>query len=574
MSTQVLLAASGLDEFYKYFDQAGHSMFDAMTHASDLKVEQILLEVEARCGVTFNPVVRIKLWKALRYQWFRGPGKGSSFVERVDVQQLHLPPLEWQEQDSKFKFGDLESDRQRQVVRKIKQLAPGETGQSLQTFQFEVYTRSPDLIYEYRDLERCVQEWERRNPRSMIQEDMREEVMRMRLKGVVDSANASIAVRRARAAKLKNFSSTLIVMQLVMFSLCMLMLLTAFTSLNNTPPQLMMVFFLSSKQFLSAMVFFTASIVAGAVSERAKQDPLIRELKKTVLSCERLIERISDFRIATEELRLQKNEARKKGVPVGLNLNVSQEGRQEEDDFDDGNHVRQRGRKKKKKEKDAALELWAPDAGKLDGQEIQMMQKQLAHSFRRLPAPGGEFQRQGGDRMRSFHQSLGGVAEDEMCVQITSKQQQKRQAYVEKLKEQALAKMPKNPPPPALAMNAANRDPGGRQLAVPGQGPAASTLGRPTLPQLPLVPPPPPAKVTRGFRRMGFQPPSVATTENQPLLGGTSSSMGQASRASRGSGGASSSAAASGSGSAAAAAAAASPYVPLHSDRESSEDIP
>jgi len=28
-------------------------------------------------------------------------------------------------------------------------------------------------------------------------------------------------------------------------------------------------------------VFFTASIVAGVVSERAKQDPLIRELKKT-----------------------------------------------------------------------------------------------------------------------------------------------------------------------------------------------------------------------------------------------------------------------------------------------------
>lgn len=427
MSTQVLLAASGLDEFYKYFDQAGHSMFDAMTHASDLKVEQILLEVEARNGVTFNNAVRIKLWKALRYQWFRGPGKGLNFVERVDVQQLHLPPLEWQEQDSKFKFGDLESDRQRQVVRKIKQLAPGETGQSLQTFQFEVYTRSPDLIYEHRDLERCVQEWERRNPRSMIQEDMREEVMRMRLKGVVDSANASIAVRRARAQKLKNYSSTLVVMQLVMFGLCVMMLFTAFTSLNDTPAQLMLIFFLSSKQFLSAMMFFTASIVAGVVSERAKQDPLIRELKKTVLSCERLIERISDFRIATEELRLQKNEASNKGVPVGLNLNVSQEVPDEDEPDMEGRQVRQRGKHKKKKELDEALELWAPDAGKLDSQEIQMMQKQLAQSFRRLGAPGPEFQRQGGNRMRNFHERLGGVAEDDLCVQITSKQQQKRQ---------------------------------------------------------------------------------------------------------------------------------------------------
>ncbi|CAE7600969.1 unnamed protein product [Symbiodinium pilosum] len=465
MSTQVLLAASGLAEFYKYFDQAGHSMFDAMAKISDLKVEQILLEVEARCGVTFNSAVRIKLWKALRYQWFRGPGKSMKFVERTDVPQLHLPPLEWQEQDSKFRFADLESDRQRQIVRKIKQLAPGETGQSLQTFQFEVYTRTLDLIYEYRDLERCVQEWERRNPRSMIQEDMREEVMRMRLKSCIDAANASIAVRKARAQKLKSYASTLLLIQLIMFSMCVAMLLTAFASLNNTPPQILFTFFLSSKQFLSSMVFFTASVVANVVSERARGDPLIRELRKTVLSCERLIERISDFRIATEELRLAKNEAGKKGVPVGLNLNVSTEGKGSrgdgQDDGDDPSQVRQRAggkRRKKERPKDEALQLWAPDAGKLDSQEIQMMQKQLAQSFKRLEGPPEDFQRPGGDRMRTFHRKLGGVSEDDLCVQITSKQQKKRQAYVEQLKEQALAKLPKNPPPPALALQTSQQD--------------------------------------------------------------------------------------------------------------------
>lgn len=488
MSTQVLLAASGLAEFYKYFDQAGHSMFDAMTKISDLKVEQILLEVEARCGVTFNSAVRIRLWKALRYQWFRGPGKGMKFVERTDVPQLHLPPLEWQEQDSKFRFADLESDRQRQIVRKIKQLAPGETGQSLQTFQFEVYTRTPDLIYEYRDLERCVQEWERRNPRSMIQEDMREEVMRMRLKSCIDSANASIAVRKARAQKLKSYASTLLLIQLVMFSLCVAMLLTAFASLNNTPPQILLTFFLSSKQFLSSMVFFTASVVANVVSERARGDPLIRELRKTVLSCERLIERISDFRIATEELRLQKNEAGKKGVPVGLNLNVSTEGggKNDEEDGDDPNQVRQRagkrGKQRKKQPKDEALQLWAPDAGKLDSQELQMMQKQLAQSFKRLDAPPEDFQRPGGDRMRTFHQKLGGVSEDDLCVQITSKQQKKRQAYVEQLKEQALAKLPKNPPPPSLTMQSVVQDDRRQTRRAQGsqgaQGSQAQTIGR------------------------------------------------------------------------------------------------
>eukprot|EP00435_Cladocopium_sp_Y103_P002056 s141_g1.t1 len=297
-------------------------------------------------------------------------------------------------------------------------------------------------------------------------------------------------------------------------------------------------------------MFFTASIVAGVVSERAKQDPLIRELKKTVLSCERLIERISDFRIATEELRLQKNEARNKGVPVGLNINVSQEGPDEDEPDMEGRQVRQRGKHKKKKEVDEALELWAPDAGKLDGQEIQMMQKQLAQSFRRLGAPGPEFQRQGGNRMRNFHERLGGVAEDDLCVQITSKQQQKRQAYVEKLKEQALAKMPKNPPPPALAMNA-HQDPQRNRTALALQGPPTATIGKPQLPQLPLAPPPPPRK---GFGSLNFHP--ARTSETQPLLAG---------RGSQGPRGASSSQGA------AAAAADVSPFVPHHSDQE---DIP
>lgn len=224
------------------------------------------------------------------------------------------------------------------------------------------------------------------------------------------------------------------------------------------------------------------------MSERAKGDPLIRELRKTVLSCERLIERISDFRIATEELRLQKNEAGKKGVPVGLNLNVSTEGggRNDEEDGDDPNQVRQRagkrGKQKKKQPKDEALQLWAPDAGKLDSQEIQMMQKQLAQSFKRLDAPPDDFQRPGGDRMRAFHQKLGGVAEDDLCVQITSKQQKKRQAYVEQLKEQALAKLPKNPPPPSLTMQSVAQDDRRQTRRAQGsqgaQGSQAQTIGR------------------------------------------------------------------------------------------------
>eukprot|EP00931_Biecheleriopsis_adriatica_P122166 TRINITY_DN97177_c0_g1_i1.p1 TRINITY_DN97177_c0_g1~~TRINITY_DN97177_c0_g1_i1.p1 ORF type:complete len:631 (+),score=145.65 TRINITY_DN97177_c0_g1_i1:139-2031(+) len=574
MSTQVLLASSGLAEFFKYFDQAGHGMFDSSTHAGDLKVEQIILEVEAGCGITFTQDVRIRLWKALRYQWFRGPGHSLPFIERVDVPSLTLPPVDWIETDSKFKFSDLESDRQRQVMRKIKQKAPGEVGQSMQTFQFEVYRRSIDLIYEFSDLERCVQEWERRNPRNMVQEDQREEVMRMRLKSIIDHANSNIATRRVKASNLKRYSMTLLLVQVFNLAMCILMLVIAINAQQGTPPELMFSFVVSSKQFVSASCFFMASVFANVVSDRRKADPLIRELRKTVLKSERLIERISDFRISTEDLRMSKQDARK-GMPgasvQGPSFEAAEdlktpaekaaerramaaaaEPKKQEAEKekpppppptettqtakkDDDRGVRHRKEKKKKEKKDRALALWAPDAGNVDDHEIAIMQKQLAQSYKRpqlAQALPDDWRRPGGDRMSAFQGRLGGVKEDELCVRVTTGKQKKRQAYLDKLKEEALAKIPKNPPPPMLALQAHAQS----LRATATSSMQAQTIGRDLQLQdqdrLPLVasapPAPPPITLTgsSGFflhparDRVGM----IGEEEETPLLAVTSGS--------------------------------------------------
>mmetsp|Transcript_60989 Transcript_60989/g.108410 ORF Transcript_60989/g.108410 Transcript_60989/m.108410 type:complete len:652 (+) Transcript_60989:108-2063(+) len=517
MSTQVLLASSGLAEFYRYFEQAGHGMFDVTTHISDLKVEQIILEVESRCMITFNTEVRIKIWKALRYQWFRGPGMSKPFIERTEVPRLELPMFDMVEQDSKFKFSDLESDRQRQVMRKVKHLAPGQSTVSLQTFQFEVYKRALDIIYEFRDLERSVQEWERRNPRSMVQEDLREEVMRMRLKSLIDFANSSVAVRRQKSAQLSSYSSVLVVVQIVTLALTGLMMFAAYNALSGTPPQLLFSFFVASKQFISGVAFFLASVFASVVADRKRGDPLIRELRKTVLSCERLIDRISDFRIATEDLRMARSEA---GNKMGGNATLQsitfdqsdekakkEQAKKEEEPSkieapasaatasqaaerkgdEDREELRKRKdvKKKKKKDKDEALAIWAPDAGKLDSHEINIMQKHLAQSYKRLDPLPEDFKRNGGDRMGAFQGRLGGVKEDELCVKVTTGKQKKRQDYLQKLKDQAAAAQPKNPPPPMLAIKA-------HVQSQPRGGPDAQTLGR-SLRDTGAIPLPPPA---------------------------------------------------------------------------------
>eukprot|EP00930_Biecheleria_cincta_P001372 TRINITY_DN102513_c0_g1_i1.p1 TRINITY_DN102513_c0_g1~~TRINITY_DN102513_c0_g1_i1.p1 ORF type:complete len:679 (+),score=156.95 TRINITY_DN102513_c0_g1_i1:133-2037(+) len=471
MSTQVLLATAGLSEYYTFFDQAGHSMFDSLTRITDLKVEQIILEVEARCGIVFNDDVRVRIWKALRYQWFRGPGRTLPFIERVDVPPLELPPAGWHEQDSKFKFADLESDRQRQIMRKIKKNMPGE-GPALQTFQFEVYKRSIDLIYEFRDLERCVQEWERRNPRSMIQEDMREEVMRMRLKSLIDQSNANISMRRAKTKQQQVFSKVLVAVQIGMLMFSAFMLYTNYYVYNNdTPGQLFFSFFVSSKQFIASVAFFLASMFPSTVAKRLKGDPLIRELKKTVLSAERLIERISDFRIQTEEFRVPRSETKKHGVPLDIEdatYDKTSEDVPKQPDVPQATgpaetkteehkeepKVRQRGKKKEKKEKkkDKALEMWIPDYGKIDSHEVHLMQKHLAQSYKRLEALPDDFRRSGGNRMSTFQDRLGGVNESALCIKAQTGKQKKRQEHIQKIKDKVAAAQPKNPPPPMLAL--------------------------------------------------------------------------------------------------------------------------
>jgi len=485
MSTQVLLATSGLGEYFRYFEKSGHKMFDANSHASDLLVEKIILETESRCCITFHSDVRVKIWKAFRYQWFRGPGHSLPFIERTEVPDIMLPPKDWVENDSKVKFNDLESDRQRQVVRKTKQTAPGESGSALQTYQFEVYKRDIDILYEYKDLERCVQEWEKRNPRAMVQEDYREEVIRLRLKNVIDFSNSNISVRKGKTAALQQSANIVFGVQLLTGAACFIMMFIAYTQYSAAPPELFMSFFISSKQVISSVSFFIAMMVANVVRARLKGDPLIRQLRKTVLNCERLMERISDFRIATESLRLSRGE-----MKASKQQNVDRRKAIEQDKDKEakaGRKVRQRSGGKRKKKQDPTLALWCPDAGVLDAKEITVIQKQLTHSFKRLEALPDDFRRSGGDRMIGFKDRLGGVVEDDLCIvsSTVSKVDKKRNRLDEAAAAKKFAALPALPPaPPALAIQSLQRN------ALLPPVPAVPQLPRRALPLLP--PPLPP----------------------------------------------------------------------------------
>eukprot|EP00933_Yihiella_yeosuensis_P076338 TRINITY_DN86069_c0_g1_i1.p1 TRINITY_DN86069_c0_g1~~TRINITY_DN86069_c0_g1_i1.p1 ORF type:complete len:281 (-),score=70.26 TRINITY_DN86069_c0_g1_i1:56-802(-) len=189
------------------------------------------------------------------------------------------------------------------------------------------------------------------------------------------------------------------------------------------------------------------------------------------LEAERLMERISDFRISTEHMRANKAELSKNFAPAA-----------EVKPTENDKKVRNRDKKSKKK-KDATMALWCPDANKLDRHEIEVVQKQLAASYRRLDALPDDFKRNGGDRMVGFKERLGGVNEDSLCVNGNNDKQRarfqkKQEMVIRKAKERALGGANVPQLPPALLRQA---------HGIPAH---AQLVG---MPQLPQLPPPPPA---------------------------------------------------------------------------------
>jgi hypothetical protein len=192
----------GCEGYFHYFDKAGYKFIDADRHEEDSEVEEIIARVENHNRIEFKKEVRTQVWKALRYKWFQGPHE-IPFCMRETIPKIYLPKRHFLEVDAMIPFPQLEPDRQRQVQRVLKKTFVGGR-KTVETKQFEVYKREFDMWYEFKDLRRCVDEWQQRNPRTMLREDPREEVLKTRARKIMEQASEELVMRqRTRAAGMR-----------------------------------------------------------------------------------------------------------------------------------------------------------------------------------------------------------------------------------------------------------------------------------------------------------------------------------------------------------------------------------
>lgn len=390
---QVVLLKAGLENHYMHFERAGFKFMDPLVYLSDDEIEAMIAQTEQHNNIDFKEE-RVLLWKALRYQWFRGPGHVHRFIERSEVPGLALPKLDYKMVDSMIKMSEIDPDRQRQMLRKTKpSTTPGFRGPAVITMQFEVFKRQQDIHYEYKDLERCVNEWQNRNPYMMTHEDPREVVLKMRIHNLEEAAKLSLEERLRMEVDKWRISMLLHFMRLVVALLSILMLFTAFYRFRDTPSEILLDFVAGSKQFQSSISFFTAYMFIYGVSMRKHPDVLENKLGRLLVSCQRMKEAISDFRVETGEFRREDEEMDE----AFLGYNVKQEEQQVEvqspkskknksRDLDLGGGARRRGKKKKK---DPALAMWCgPDAHKKIQDKIEIgegMTRSLAAAAQRFP---------------------------------------------------------------------------------------------------------------------------------------------------------------------------------------------
>jgi len=426
MSIQVILARRGLEPYFPYFDKAGYRFLDSgAQRLNDTEVERMIIHVEGTCGVAFLPDVRTMLWKAIRFQWFSGPGHETAFIAKSDVPKIFLPKLDFKQVDSMITFGELESDRQRQVIRRVrKKNQVSIKGPTLETLQFEVYKRDTHLIYEFRDIQKCVIEWQKKNPRTMMRADPREEVLKIRIFTMMEHASAILIHRREQKKSKKTISRLLAFIRAASLFMCVTMVYIAYSRYSHTPSALQLDFIVSSHQFRSAIAYLISFWFSHIVCSRGRGDSLISSLRRMLVSLERLEEQISDFRVESEKYRLADAEAKQDEMQFAAMEAARAE---KQSNVATAQQLFERKAKKKaKKESEGAdpLKGWCGDElkknkGKVDFAEMNRM---IDDSKKRLPELPSSFKRNGGERgsgvtkdgdQRSFVSSS---QHNEMCI--------------------------------------------------------------------------------------------------------------------------------------------------------------
>ena len=303
MSVDILLKELDLEKYLNDFVEADVDMLESHAHREDEEVEELLNTVERVNKFKFPYTQRIKLWKALRYRWFRAPEFAKSFVHHAEVPELILPKKDYRIRDNQIEMKNLDSERQRMISRK----AVFDEIEGTTVIQEDIYKRQSPLFYELTGLERTIEFWMSQDPRKMSREDPREEVFLNQMK-MLELRIAALIDR----FKIKNKIKTLVyrvflVVRMMFLGLAGLFLAVAIVnasgSTSSTPA---MEIFLSTSYIRCAALYLCTFFFVSEITKKRNKFSHFEKAKKMHAKCRFMHNDMISFRLKTHHVRLHR----------------------------------------------------------------------------------------------------------------------------------------------------------------------------------------------------------------------------------------------------------------------------
>ncbi|KAF4687727.1 hypothetical protein FOZ60_003556 [Perkinsus olseni] len=302
VSMRAVLSGIGLEKYFPYFRESGFDLIEANQRQTSREVEDIINTVSKQQRVHIPHEHRAKIWKALRYRWFKSPYHVKNHIHKNEIPKLHLPKKDARPRDAYVDLAKLDSDRQRMVYRQT----VSDGNNQARVVQFEIYRRQPEIFYKVNGLQRSVETWKRHDPRRMISGDPREEVILLWIKEAKRELAARMGSIRLQIARQRRIAMILRVLRFANLCLSIVSLLTSFIEARKVDGRLFFKTLVSSKNLTAATAYWIAFWLIFAIGRSGGPDSNDHGLKKhqrVYGLARRLDGEITSFRFDTEGKR-------------------------------------------------------------------------------------------------------------------------------------------------------------------------------------------------------------------------------------------------------------------------------
>jgi len=302
VSIELLLKEVGMDQYIADFIDAGEDLMEAFARVEDYEVDKILRNVERKSGFTFPVEHRCRIWKTLRYRWFKAPDAANKpFIHESEIPLILVPKKGHRVRDNHVDYRQLDSDRQKMVVRKT--FDDEIEGTSI--VQEESYSRQSHKFYELTGLESTIHFWLNQDPRRMSREDPREEVLlnqvkeiELELAEVINQYRVSGRIRRTISRFFLGVKYLFFLAAVFWFALAIVYANTADSPNPGTE------LFLSTTYIRSAALYLMTFFFVYDVTRKRGAKVAFQRFKRMHAKCRLLYSDIITFRLKTHFVRV------------------------------------------------------------------------------------------------------------------------------------------------------------------------------------------------------------------------------------------------------------------------------